>query len=121
MQPNSCCPSSTVFTIFQGDAKIMNLKAAYAETGDPLDLTSCTAIVVSLPTLTGIPLQLTLLSGAVAISSPQNLGKFTAAITSVQSETLNVGELQNFDVTFTIGGAPFTVRYYNSLTVLEND
>lgn len=121
MQPQSCCPAPSVFTIFLGDAKTMSLKAAYAETGDPVDLTSCTAIVVSLPAQAGAPLQLTLASGAVVISSPTNLGKFTAALTSVQSALLNVGELQNFDVTFTIGGNPFTVRYYQALTVLEND
>ena len=121
MQPQSCCPAPSPFTIFLGDAKTMNLKAAFAETGDPLDLTSCTAIVVSLPTTSSTPLQLTLASGAIAISSPPNLGKFTAAITAIQSALLNVGELQNFDVTFTISGNPFTVRYYASLTVLEND
>ena len=108
-----------MFTIFQGDQKTMSLKAVYAETGDPLDLTSCSAIVVSLPNADGSVLALTLASSAVAIQSPANLGKFTALITSAQSALLNVGELQNFDVTFTIGGNPFTVRYGAALTVNE--
>jgi hypothetical protein len=37
----------------------------------------------------------------------------------VISALLNLGELQNFDVTFTISGQVFTVRYFQALSVFE--
>jgi len=115
---NSCC-APNVFSIFQGDAKVMNLKAVYGETGDPVDLTSCTQIVVNLPNADGSIAQLTLEDDEVAITSPAVLGKFAVTITSVESALFNVGELQSFDVTFTISGVVFTVRYVNALSVFQ--
>jgi hypothetical protein len=115
------CQAPNVFSIFTGDAKTMNLRALYAGTFIPLDLTSCTAIKVSLPNADGTFLTLSILSGAVSISSPANLGAFTASITSDESALLNVGELQSFNVTFTISGSPFTVPYLNSFSVFEID
>lgn len=122
MQPN-CCPTPPVFTIFLGDVKAMNLKAVYGDTGDPLDLTSCTEIVLALPLAGGGFTSLKLSLSQLAITSPANLGKFVASAVAMGtiSAALMVGELQNFDVTFTISGNPFTVRYYSALTVLEND
>ncbi len=122
MQPN-CCPTPPVFTIFLGDVKAMNLKAVYGDSGDPLDLTSCTQIVVALPLAGGGTTSLKLSLSQITITSPDNLGKYvvSAAAMGAISASLMVGELQNFDVTFTIGGNPFTVRYYSALTVLEND
>lgn len=121
MTPQNQCCAPSVFSIFLGDTKTMQLKSVYADTGDPLDLSTCSEIVVSLPNADGSTLALTLSSSEVSIQSPANLGKFNALVLTAQSALLNVGELQNFDVTFTIGGDPFTVRYYASLTVLEND
>ncbi len=112
--------TQSVFTIFTGDAKTMSLKAAQGScSGDPLDLTSCTEIDIALPNEDGTFLHLLLSDDEVVITSPAILGKFTAPIGSVASALLNVGELQSFDVTFTIGAEVFTVRYYQSLSVLE--
>ncbi len=114
----SCQPSAP-FTIFQGDSKTMNLKALYAVSEDPLDLTDCTEIDIALPKSDGSVLHLLLSEDAVDIVSPPVLGKFTAAIDAEDSVLLNAGELQNFDVTFTIGAQVFTVRYVNALSVFE--
>lgn len=108
-----------IFEIFTGDDKVMNLKAIYKENADPLDLTSCTEIVITLPKNDGTFVTLKLTTGKVAILSPAVLGKFTATIDSAVSALLQVGAAQNFDVTFTIAGKVFTVRYYESLTVLQ--
>lgn len=120
MQPN-CCPTPPVFTIFLGDVKAMNLKAVYGDSGDPLDLTSCTEILIALPLASGAFTALSLLGGDVTITSPANLGKFIASAAAIGeiSDGLMVGELQSFDVTFTISGNPFTVRYVSALTVNE--
>lgn len=118
MLNNSCCPPN-VFSIFTGDAKTMQLKAVYGETGDPLDLTSCTAIVVTLQNADGSSTALSIAGGQVSITSPANLGKFQCAISSAVSALLLVGEFQTFDVTFTISSNPQTVRYNQALTVLQ--
>lgn len=117
---NPCTPIN-VFSIFTGDAKTMSLRALYQETGQPVDLTAASEIVVNLPNADGSFLQLKLSLSAVTVTSPAVLGNFTAVISAVQSALLNIGELQNFDVTFTISGNPFTVRYYGSLSVFELD
>jgi len=116
----SCSPQN-IFTIFLGNAKTMNLKALYSGNLNPLDLTSCAEIDVSLPNADGTFLHLLLSLAEVVITSPAVLGQFTAPITSVQSALLNLGELQNFDVTFTISGNPMTVRYASALSVFETD
>jgi len=115
--------NSNVFTIFQGEDKTMNLKVYKGNDCDgwnPLDLTDCTAISVSLPNADGTFSVLTLTSG-VSISSPTVLGSFSVAISHTVSALLNPGSAQNFDVTFTISGLLTTVRYSQSLTVLELD
>lgn len=109
----------TVFTIFTGDDKTMNLKAVYEENGDPLDLTGCDEIDIALPNADGTFKHLLLTLGDVVIVTPVLLGKFMATIGSAASALFKVGELQNFDVTFTISDKEFTVRYYNCLTVLQ--
>lgn len=120
MQPLPCCPQN-VFSIFLGDAKTMNLKAVYADTLGPLDLTSCSEINVQLPNATGTFTSLLYSLSEVVIVSPTVLGLFNVPITSVVSALLNPGELQSFFVTFTISGNPFTVQYNQALTVLEAD
>lgn len=117
---NTCCPPGP-FTIFQGDAKVMPLKLVYAQSGNPVDLTSCTEIVVNLANTDGTIEQLKLSLDEVAIVSPPVLGQFTANITSDISALLNAGELQSVDVTFTIGSAPQTIRFFNALSVFEVD
>ncbi len=110
-----------VFTIFTGDDKTMNLKAVYEENGDPLDLTDCTEIVVALPLATGAFQQLKLSEDEVTIATPAILGKFSAPVESAVSDLLNIGELQNVDVTFTIAAKAITVRFYQALSVFERD
>jgi hypothetical protein len=113
---------NSVFSIFTGDAKAMNLKAVYAQSFNPLDLTSCTAISVSLPNADGSFSSLTLSSSAVSITSPAVLGNFVVSATAIGgiSSLLNVGELQTFNVTFTIAGAQITVPYISSLSVFQS-
>jgi hypothetical protein len=110
-----------VFSIYTGDEKTLSLKAIYQESGDPLDLTSCTEIIVQLPladgTFTALPLAGE--DSVVEILSPAALGKFNVLIESEVSELLLVGELMNFDVVFTISGVVFTVKYSGCLTVLQ--
>jgi hypothetical protein len=116
----NCSPN--VFEIFQGDSKAMNLKAVYAETFTPLDLTSCTEIVVSLPNADGTTSQLRLSLAQVAISSPAVLGSFVVSASAIGSvsQLLNVGELQTFYVAFTISGLVTTIPYVNALSVLAS-
>lgn len=113
----SQCPQ--VFSIFTGDVKTLNAKAIYAVTDDPLDLTSCSEIVVNLPNADGSFLQLKKSLSQVTITGSPVLGKFAAPISAPQSGALQPGELQSFDVTFTINSEIFTVRYQNALSVFE--
>jgi hypothetical protein len=118
MNPSPCCPPQVPFSIFTGDQKTIPLRIAYT-TGLPVDLTDCTEIVIDLPGANGVDVQLKLSLSQVTIVSPPLLGQFTALITSISSALLNVGEDQDVDVTFTIDGAPMTVRFYGALSVFE--
>lgn len=109
------------FNIFTGDTKTMLLKALYAESLDPLDLTACDEIVVFLPNADGTFKQLKLSEDEVSITTPINLGKFSTVIDSETSAALNIGELQNIDVTFTILDAEMTVRFLGALSVFQRD
>lgn len=97
----------------------MFLKALYADTLDPLDLSSCTEIKVALLNADGSTTLRLLTLGQVAITPSPLLGKFSVIITSGISALLAVGELQSFDVTFTIAGSIFTVQYQNALSVFS--
>jgi len=110
-----------VFTIFLGDKKTMNLKVVDDDCngGGPIDLTYCTEINVSLPNQDGTIKHLTRGGAEVSITAPAVLGKFSVPITSVVSALLNVGELQNVDVTLTISGEKTTVRFERALSVFE--
>lgn len=110
-----------VFTIFLGDDKAMLLKAVTGGCagGDPLDLTSCSEIDVILPKADGTFAHRLLSAGQVVITSPALLGKFTAQIPSAVSALLQVGELQSFDVAFTISAQKTTVRFANALSVFQ--
>lgn len=120
MNQATCCPPNVPFSIFTGDQKTLPLRIAYT-TGLPVDLTSCTEIVVNLPLAAGGFLQLKLSLSQVAIVSPALLGQITAVISSANSALLMVQEFQNVDVTFTISGNPMTVRFFQALSVFELD
>ena len=94
------------------------MKLVYQNSGNPVDLTSCSQIVVNLPLAAGGFQQLNLTSG-VAIVSPTNLGQFTVLIDDAVSALLQVGEGQFVDVTFTISSNPMTIRFWNALSVFE--
>lgn len=111
-----CCPTN-VFTIFTGDAKTMSMKLNYAQNGNPVDLSACTAIVANFVNADGTIAQVTMASGAISITSPAILGQFGVFISSAVSALFVVACEQNVDVTFTISGNTFTVRYYGILTV----
>ena len=113
--------NQNVFTIFTGNTKTMNLKSLFAGTLDPLDLTSCTEIDVALPLAGGGFSHLLLSDDQVEISSPASLGKFTADIDAAASALLKIGELQNFEVTFTISGEITTVKFNNALSVFQGN
>lgn len=115
-----CGLNSNVFEIFQGQDKTMTLRALYQQSGLPLDLTSCTEIVVALPKNDGTTIQLKLSLTQVAIVSPPVAGQITVPITAVNSALLNVGLRQNIDVAYTIGGLVTVVRYFEALTVLQS-
>lgn len=115
------CPQPNVFSIFLGDAKALPLKAIYAQGLIPLDLTACTEIDIALPNADGTLSHLTLTDDQVIINSPDVLGSFTAVAAAIGSisSSLNVGELQNFTVIFTISGEQLTVPYVQALSVFQ--
>ena len=108
----------STFSIFTGDQKVMPLGIAYGF-GRPVDLTSCTEIVVNLPNADGSFAQLKLTTSQVAVVSPATSGQFNTTIIPAVSALLNIGEQQDIDVTFTISGNPTTVRFYKALSVFE--
>lgn len=111
--------NSKCFEIFLGDDKTQSLKALYDCTFTPVDLTNCTEINVQLPLALGGFTQLKLSLAQVVISSPANLGEYAVNIIPSISNLLNVGVLQDFYVTFTIGGKPFTLRYFQGVSIFE--
>jgi hypothetical protein len=111
--------NSKCFEIFLSDDRTQSLKALYDCTFLPVDLTSCTEINVQLPLALGGFTQLLLSAGQVAISSPAVLGEYAVSIPPSVSELLNVGALQDFYVTFTISGKPFTLRYFQGVSIFE--
>lgn len=116
----TCPQPAGPFSIFTGDAKTMPLRLAYAN-GLPVDLTICTEIVCNLQNADGSITQRKLSTSQITITSPPTTGQFIVSLPSVVSALLQIGELQDFDVTFTIGGSPFTVRFYQALSVFETE
>ncbi len=109
---------SPVFKIFLDDHSTMFFRVV-DKAFNPIDLSSCSEIVVNLANADGTYKQLKKSTGDVAITSPAVLGKFYAPILSGVSLLLNVGELQDVDVTFTISGQTFTVPFKQALSVFE--
>lgn len=116
---SACSNSPASFTLTAGDDVTMNLVVRYLETGDPVDLTNCTAIIVFLQNADGSFASLSIANSDVSITVPANLGKYSVAIASNVSALLNVGVAQSFNVQFTISGKITTVQYSNALTVLQ--
>lgn len=114
-------PVPNTFTIFQGDDKTMNLKAVYAETGDPLDLTTVTEIDIALPNQDGSFTHRKLSLSEVTITSPAVLGKFSTEVTAIISALLNLGEIQTITVAFTSPGKIITVPYVQALSVFQRN
>lgn len=122
MNGEACCQcnwNSGPFEIFTGQDKTMSMRVVQAANGLPLDLTECTAISVALPNADGSFTNLTLADSEVTITDPTNLGSFTVNITNEVSALLNVGVLQNIDVSFTISSLVTIVRFFQALSVLE--
>jgi hypothetical protein len=107
-----------VFRIFLGDASTMFLRVV-DQFYNPVDLTNCSQIVVNLLNADGSVTQLELSASQVSITSPPSIGNFSVPISSAVSALLNVGELQDVDVTFTISGQIFTVPFVQALSVLQ--
>jgi hypothetical protein len=113
------CSILPSFPIFQGDAKTLTMKVAPSLiVNDPLDLTGATEIVVNLAKADGTTLQRKLSLAEVTVVDAK-LGKFTTAISAVNSALLLVGELQTFDVTFTIGSLVTTIQFVGALSVYQ--
>lgn len=111
------CANPDIFSISLGDSKTMFLQAVGSQL--PLDLTYCTEIVVNLPNADGTTVQLKLSLGQVLIGLVPQLGQFQVPLSSDVSMLLNTGELQSFDVTFTIATNVNTVRFFQALSVFE--
>ncbi len=118
----ACAPAS--YNIFLGDDAPMYLRVNYPgqngePLGDPVDLTTCTEIVVSFPNADGTFAQLTLTDNQVTIENAV-LGKYSVQISSAVSQLFQVGPLQTFTVQFTFAdGLIKSVDYPQGLTVLE--
>ncbi len=87
--------------------------------GGPLDLTGCTEIDVALPNADGTFTHYLLSEGQIALTLPENLGKFSVPIPADNSALLNVGEYQSFTATFTIASEIFSVRFFEALSVFQ--
>ncbi len=114
-----CCPNT--FSIYRGNKKAMTLKVVQSGcSADPLDLTDCDDIDIALPNEDGTYTHLLLSDDEVeAIVDNPVLGKYRAMIDEDVSLLLNIGELQTFRVTFTIGGEILSVAYVNGLSVYQ--
>jgi len=108
----------TTFQIFKGDAKTMYLKVLDSSCcgGGPIDLTYMESISIYLPKSDGTQLEL---SGSII--APAVLGQFSADISEEDSALLNVGQAQDFSVSFTSSSSKFTVKYPGALSVSEID
>ena len=116
---NPCQCEQAVFSLFQGDSKTLTLGARFPTTGQPLDLSLCTAIVVNLPAQAGGYVQLTLADDDVVIEDPAVLGLITVAIDEASSALLNVGTVQDIFVTYTIDAKPETVSFFKCFSVFQ--
>jgi hypothetical protein len=121
MNPNLIVPE--VFEIFQGDAKVLPLRALYQGSALPFDLTLATEIVVMLPlAAAGGYLQLKLSLSQVSIVGDPKLGQFQAPISTVNSLLLQTGTFQDVFAVLTISGSlnsPFTVPFAKCFSVFE--
>lgn len=119
----TACGTAT-FTIFLGDNKPIYLRVNYAGVdgaplGDPVDLTTCTEIIMSLPKADGTFAQLKLTDNDITIEDAR-LGKYMAQIDEVTSALLQVGPFQTFTVQFTFADDTiYGVDYYQGLSVVE--
>ena len=93
------------FQIYQGGKFVITVRLINPMTGDPYDLTTCTAISTCFQNTDGTELMLSLLSG-VAIVSPATFGKITITGTAAQAALLAVVQLATLQLSLTFSGDP---------------
>jgi hypothetical protein len=106
------------FKIFLGDADTMYCRLVDS-VFNPIDLTNCTEITANFPNADGSYATLLLTDSDIAITDPPVLGSFSIPLTSEITSLLNVGQYQDLNITFNIGGQTFTVPYMEALSVFE--
>jgi len=114
------CGQPNVFEIYRGNAKVLKMKAVYANSLTPLDLTAVDEIDIAIPNADGTFTHYLYSDSQVTITGSPLLGSFQTSILSAESLLFNVGTLQTINVTFEIDGEVFTVPYLKSLNVFDN-
>ena len=111
------CDTVNAVELFKNADNDFTVRLKNLTTGDPLDLSTATAITLTLPKTDGTYLTLSLGSGLTLVGTGV-LGKFQASVTKTQSTSLK--EMTNGTIagTYTIASKERRFRVLNSLTVL---
>jgi hypothetical protein len=108
--------------IIQGGHATFFLRLINELTGDPFDLTTCTALSMCLKNTDGTELTLTLGAGLTVVT-PATIGKIQVDVTSVQSALLNPsapGTWFDLQLTVTLASSdPFKVQFWKAVQVIQ--
>jgi hypothetical protein len=108
----------TSLTVIQGSDVSFNLRFNDQEINDPLDMTNCTACVVTFLNADGTFLSKSLGSG-VTLLTPLTLGKVSVVLDEDETALLAAGR-QSFEVTLTISAAIRIAQFAKALNVLQS-
>jgi len=89
--------------IIQGGKSVITVRLLQPS-GDPYDLTNCTAMQCCFQNDDGTEVTLALNSGVSIVSAPA--GKLTITLTSIQSALLRVLQLATLEIAFTLSTDP---------------
>lgn len=105
--------------IIQGGEITFTVRITNSATGDPYDLTSCTALTTCFTKSDGTELVLGIGTGIVITNAV--LGKFTITVTSTQSALLAPIELATLEFSVTMGVAnPFKKQIPQAYSVIQS-
>lgn len=116
MEP--CNAELAPLEVKQGEDLSFTVRLIDRETKDAIDLTLATSISVAFLNQDLSFLNLTLLTGVVALV-PLTLGKITITLTPAQTLLLKPG-INSFEVTLVINNLTSIVQFQSALTVLQS-
>ena len=99
----------------EGENKILSITLKDRCTGDPIDLTDCSAIVANFPAADGTVIEKTLGDGILVIT-PDIMGKIQIELTGTDTNALTPGRI-SFLVYVTISGSVSIAQFMNALMV----